>query len=84
MKMIFLAMGTACLLLSLPVHVLAQNGSQMKTSQETQPEIPSMEMLEFLASFEDEDTGWVDPLDLLEMNDGDMDDDTTQEDYNEQ
>ena len=43
-----------------------------------------MEMLEFLASFEDEDTGWVDPLDLMEMNDGDMDDDTTQEDYNEQ
>lgn len=39
-------------------------------------------MLEFLASFEDEDTGWVDPADLVEMkdlDDGVTDDEDTQE-----
>ena len=43
-----------------------------------------MEMLEFLASFEDEDTGWVDPQDLMDMTDGDLDNDTMQESDNEQ
>ncbi|MDC0335309.1 hypothetical protein OAN24_00220 [Pseudodesulfovibrio sp.] len=42
-----------------------------------------MELLEFLASFED-DGEWVDPNDLLDMTDGDLDDDTTQEEYDEQ
>ena len=48
-----------------------------------------MEMLEFLAEFEDEDTGWVDPLELMDMKEQDetdegKDNDTTQEEGNEQ
>lgn len=83
MKMIFLVMSAAFLLLSLPVHAVAQDGSAM-VNPETSSELPSMEMLEFLASFEDEDTGWVDPQDLMDMTDGDLDNDTMQESDNEQ
>lgn len=48
-----------------------------------------MEMLEFLAEFEDEDTGWMDPLELMEVKEQDeiddnMDNDTTQEEGYEQ
>ena len=34
--------------------------------------LPSLELIEFLGSFEDEDLGWIDPLELLVMKDTDL------------
>lgn len=34
---------------------------------ETTKELPSQEMLEFLADFETKDGNWIDPLELLDM-----------------
>jgi hypothetical protein len=35
--------------------------------------LPSLELIEFLGSFEDDDMGWVDPLELLIMEDVELD-----------
>ncbi len=46
-----------------------------------------MEMLEFLASFEDEDTGWIDPQDLMntdKLQEEEIDHDATQEKHDGQ
>ncbi len=86
MKMAFLAIGTSVLLLSLPVHGLAQKSSPA-VNEETNQGVPSMEMLEFLASFEDEDAGWLDPqilMDVDEWKDEDTDNDITQEEHDGQ
>ncbi len=77
MKMKFLAMGAALLLLWLPVQILAQN-------QAMEEESPSMEMLDFLGTFEDEDTGWVDPLEMAEMENGELENERTQGESHEQ
>ncbi len=72
----FLAVGAAMLLLSLPVQACAED--------ETGDGLPSLELLEFLGEFEDEDTGWVDFVTTLETTDGEQDNDTTQEAEDEQ
>ncbi len=43
-------------------------------AQEKQEEInlPSLELIAFLGSFEDDDMGWVDPLELMMMDDADL------------
>jgi hypothetical protein len=35
--------------------------------------LPSLELIEFLGAFEDEDEGWIDPLELLSMDDAELD-----------
>ena len=35
--------------------------------------LPSLEMLEFLGLFEDDDMGWIDPFELLLMKDAELD-----------
>ncbi|MEE4253511.1 MAG: hypothetical protein V2I50_05650 [Desulfuromusa sp.] len=34
--------------------------------------LPSLEMIEFLGTFEDEDEGWVDPFELLSLDDAEL------------
>ena len=34
--------------------------------------LPSLELIEFLGSFKDDDLGWIDPLELLVMEDVDL------------
>jgi hypothetical protein len=36
--------------------------------------LPSPELIEFLGAFEDEDAGWIDPLELLAMDEAELDD----------
>lgn len=44
-------------------------------AQELDKEVlPSPELIEFLGAFEDEDAGWIDPLELLAMDEAELDD----------
>lgn len=58
-KMIILS-----LFLLLPSVSLAQESISSKA--------PSPEMLDFLGSFDDEENGWIDPFELLAMDEGDF------------
>ena len=64
MKRTFPICVVICLLSLLPILSLAQ-----ESKEET---LPSVELLEFLGTFEDEDEGWVDPLELLAMEEGEL------------
>ena len=44
-----------------PAGLAADNGSQ----QETAPDLPSLEFLEFLGSYETDEGIWIDPADLM-------------------
>ena len=57
-----------CLLLSLPLV-----GPGTLRAQEGQEEnLPSPELIEFLGTFEDKDVGWVDPFEILDMDDEEL------------
>ena len=57
-KMVFpMLLALSLLLLSRPIFAEESRGD----------ELPSAELLEFLAAFDDPDTGWVDPGELLAM-----------------
>lgn len=42
-------------------------------------ELPDMELLEFLGSFEDGDVGWIDPFEIPEGNGGARQDNTVED-----
>jgi len=75
---IFLTAGAALLCLSLTANAVAADDTTTATD-----ELPSMEMLEFLATFEDDDTGWVDPMELVETDDASTDATTKEESHDE-
>lgn len=61
LKKYHLISGGLLLSLLLPIALPAQ--------QNGEEELPSLEMLEFLGTFEDEESGWINPLELLAMDD---------------
>lgn len=54
--------------------------AQERSSQQEEEEKPDGELLEFLGLFDDTETGWVDPIFLLESDD----DFTTQQNHREE
>ena len=63
-------MGTVFMLTILSTPALAQQAESAQTSkrqQETGPENPSLEFLEFLGEWETEDGRWIDPEELDQM-----------------
>ena len=62
--------GTAFILtiLSTPAQAQeAESAQPSKQRQETAPEIPSLDFLEFLGEWETEDGRWIDPEELDQM-----------------
>jgi len=55
---------TVCPVLLTVFLVLVPAAWAKGRTPETTDEVPEMEMLEFLGSFEDKDTGWMDPFEL--------------------
>ena len=65
LKRICLISAQLCLLILGPSILLAQ--------EKEEAVLPSLEMLEFLGLFEDDDMGWIDPFELLLMKDAELD-----------
>ena len=63
-----------CLLALMPTTVSAQKIDEMS--------LPSLELIEFLGAFEDDDAGWIDPFELLVMDTRELENLPTEEDYN--
>lgn len=57
---------TSPVLVALFLNFAPETWAKGRTA-ETADETPEMEMLEFLGSFEDKDTGWMDPFELEAM-----------------
>ena len=60
-------MSTVCPALLMVLLILAPVDGAWNQTPEAEGEKPEMEMLEFLGSFEDKDTGWMDPFELEAM-----------------
>ena len=55
--------------MGLPVLFLLAGPGNLPAQESQEDNMPSLEMIVFLGSFEDRDVGWVDPFELLDMDD---------------
>ena len=61
-------MDWSCLV-SIPLCLLALIPTILSAQEIDEIPLPSLELIEFLGAFEDDDAGWIDPLELLAMDD---------------
>ena len=59
-------------LVSIPLCLLALVPTILSAQEIDEISLPSLELIEFLGAFEDDDAGWIDPLELLAMEDEEL------------